>query len=159
MFGKNPKINIFTPDIGMARNFADDYARGIEEQNRNLERIISIMGRPMKSVEDPMSPMDFVDEADDKQFAEHKWRGNFSYDVIANRCGGTVWVGLNKIDYLKSVGGKCDFFFQFSDGLYKAVYEEEFHTYPTQYHARNRADKRNDGSVVINIPVSKLVLV
>ncbi|NBV77802.1 hypothetical protein EBR66_06580 [bacterium] len=143
----------------MSRTFTEDYANGVSQQHKNQRRITKLMGCPMKATENNFHPMDFVDEDDDKHFGEHKWRGNISYDTLLNKCGGTVWIGLNKINYLRENRGRATFFWELSDGLYKADYDEEFHTFPTQFHARNRPDKSNDASWVVDVPLTKLVKV
>jgi hypothetical protein len=141
------------------RTFAEDYAVGTKRQTENLGRITTLMGRGMREIEDPMSPMDFVAEDDPQLFGEHKYRYGYTYEAIKKWYGGTAWIGLNKIQYLKDKKANATFFFEFPDGLFKAVYDEEFHTYKTKFHARNRPDKKNDASWVVEIPFSKLVKV
>jgi hypothetical protein len=138
------------------RTFAEDLAMGVARQNQQLTKVSMLMGRNMTEVADPMSAMDFVADDDPLQFGEYKYRPGYNYSYIKKFCGGTVWIGKNKIDYLKSVGGKARFFWEFPDGTYYADYNEEFHTYPTKFHSRNRSDKSNDGSMVVEVPMDKL---
>lgn len=138
------------------RNFADDLAMGVRRQGEQLNKVSQLMGRNMVEIADPMSAMDFVADDDPLQYGEYKYRPGYTFNYIKNNCGGNVWIGKNKIDYLKRVGGRATFFWEFPDGTYRADYNEEFHTYPTKYHARNRADKKNDGSMVVEVPMDKL---
>jgi hypothetical protein len=147
---------LFIKEMLGVRTFAEDLAMGVARQNQQLNKVSQLMGRSMSEVADPMSAMDFVADNDPLQFGEYKFRPGYSFNYIKNNCGGTVWIGKNKIDYLKKVGGKARFFWEFPDGMYSADYNEEFHTYPTKYHARNRTDKKNDGSYVVEVPMDKL---
>jgi hypothetical protein len=143
------------------RTFAEDYARGTAREDANLERIAKLMGKGMKKTSDTnkVHPMDYVAEDDPTHFGEHKYRYGYTYEAIKKYYGGTAWIGLNKINYLRDVKGKATFFWEFPDGLFKADYDEEFHTFNTKFHSRDRPDKANDASWVVEVPFSKLVRV
>lgn len=141
------------------RTFAEDLARGTHRELENLTRIQRLMGRTMKKTTDNYHPMDFVSEDDPNQYAEHKYRYGYTYEAIQKWYGGTAFIGLNKINFLRNTSGKATFFWEFQDGLYKAEYDLEYHTFPTKLVARNRSDKENDESWVVEVPFSKLVKV
>jgi hypothetical protein len=141
------------------RTFAEDYARGVARENNKLQTVNELMGRAMVKTKPATHAMDYVATDDPGVFGEYKYRFGYTYEDIKNKYGGTAWIGLNKIDYLKANKAKSTFFWEFPDGLYKAEYDEEFHTYPTKFHARNREDKSNDASWVVLVPFSKLVRV
>jgi len=113
----------------------------------------------MKKTDNPLHPMDYVATNDPLQFGEHKYRYGYTYEAIKKWYGGTAWIGLNKINYLRDVKGKATFFWEFPDGIYKADYDNEFHTFNTKFHARDRPDKTNDASWVVEVPFSKLIRV
>ena len=142
------------------RTFAEDYAKGTARELENLERIKKLMGRGMAKTTLPTHVMDFVSEDDPDVYAEHKYRYGYTYERIKKYHGGTAWIGLNKIEFLRDKKGrKGTFFFEFPDGLFKAEYDEEFHTFPTKFHRRDRPDKKNDASWIVEVPFSKLVRV
>ena len=141
------------------RTFAEDYAMGVRRQGERLNKVSELMGRNMIEIKDTMSVMDYVAEDDANQYGEYKYRATYTYDYIKNFCGGTAMIGKNKIDFLKEKNGRARFFWEFKDGIYYADYDEEFHTYKTRYHSRNRSDKSNDGSVVVDVPFSRLIKV
>lgn len=142
------------------RTFAEDLKRGLERESVVRPRIATFMNRKMVKTTDPYHPMDFVDEEDANQYGEHKDRSTFTYATLRDKCGGTVWVGKNKVDYIaKTPGARCDFFFSLKDGLYKATFDDEFPKFPSRFHARDRPDKKNDGGYVVDIPLTKLVKV
>ncbi|NBU34246.1 hypothetical protein EBZ38_10920 [bacterium] len=141
------------------RTFAEDYAKGVARENENLSKITKLMGRGMRKTTDEKHPMDFVALDDPLQYGEHKYRYGYTYEAIKKYYGGTAWIGLNKINYLKDNNARATFFWEFPDGLYKADYDAEFHTFPTKFHRRDRPDKKNDASWVVEVPLSKLVKV
>lgn len=138
------------------RTFSEDYARGISAEGRNQSKISNWLKKTVEKTTDPYHPMDFTVKDDSSHYAEHKDRSTFSYATLRDKCGGTVFIGKNKIDYLKKNNATATFFFELKDGIYKATYDEEFHTYPTRFHERGRPDKRNDGSWIVEIPLTKL---
>ena len=147
----------------MSRTFAEDLARGIQRQNEIAPKLIRLMNREMVPTSVSTHEMDWVSPEDERVFAEFKGREDYTAEYIDKYCGGTVWIGKNKIDYLKKVGGVCDFFWGFKDSLWRMRYDETtanaIHRCKSRLHARNRADKANDKSVVMDIPFTMLTLV
>ena len=137
------------------RTIEEDEAFGLAGEDHNEERIRTIMNRSMKK-SDKYYQMDWFAEDDPNLYAELKTR-RYSYDDLQAHQKQSVVIGVNKIDFCRYTPNvRAYYFFDLNGELYYTRYRKSFSRLPIRYIARNREGRKNDGSFVVDIPLTCL---
>lgn len=136
-------------------SFKSDYEYGIKKEKQLCNIISKDTGITLTKIDKTFSVMDFKSE-DGSRYAELKSR-----KCEKSRYPDTI-VGMDKVraaQKLVELGKQVDFYFDFTDGLYKFSYDIEMFEWAAPFKRHQRTDFTDKEKFYCYIPTEKLVLV
>ena len=134
-------------------SFKKDYEFGIKKEEELCGAMSEDAGIKLQKIEKVYSALDFVSE-DGSRFAELKSR-KCEKDAFPD----TI-VGMDKVQVAKELvelGKEVDFYFNFTDGLYKYPYSEEMFKWAAPFKRHQRTDFNDKEKLYCYIPTDELV--
>lgn len=133
-------------------SFKKDYEYGIQKEQELCSTISKDAGITLKKIDKTFSVMDYKSE-DGSTYAELKSR-----KCEKSKYPDTI-VGMDKVIAAKRLveyGKHVDFYFNFTDGLYKYPYNEEMFEWAAPFRRHQRTDFNDKEKLYCYIPTEKL---